>query len=407
MCRAFSLWGTNMATRKLATAPGSNVGEVLQEGENWAVDKTAGVDDDAEDFEQSPLDRVLIALETDADPAKRSRIALYRAEPAPAGKPPTWAWCIDYTAEDLEAGGLGMIRDRWGPGDYEIRVLGHKHGAKHFTRIVSSRVTLAQVPGDATVVRSAPQSDVTAVLSAIQENQRALLDALTQRPQSDPMQQFGVMLGLMTQMREAFGMNNAPQQPQKSSIAEVVDAIKEIKSVQSLIGGENEEKSDVDKLLGLAEPIMKMVGENVRGAPVPVLRAPATFVEHAAPMQNPIPRAEPQPNAQEQAPTESADQPEVSPEEEAVKNALIESLSTLVQMATEKKPIQEGADYVYEKLPDEMIEILGTSFWWTLLCAQAPQVQPYESWFKQVRDAALKMFEEGDAEEQEHADVSK
>ena len=71
---------------------------------------------------------------------------------------------------------------------------------------------------------------------------------------------------------------------------------------------------------------------------------------------------------------------------------------SLVMMAASKTDPQSGADLVYDKLPDEWIDLLELPIWWTALCEKAPAVKPYEEWFTAVRNLALGMFNEPDAD---------
>jgi hypothetical protein len=68
-------------------------------------------------------------------------------------------------------------------------------------------------------------------------------------------------------------------------------------------------------------------------------------------------------------------------------------LKSLTNMAAAGKPISEGAQFVYEKLPDDLIEIMALENWFDLLSGVAPETKAHEKWLKEVRDAALAMFE--------------
>jgi hypothetical protein len=67
-----------------------------------------------------------------------------------------------------------------------------------------------------------------------------MLQALTQRP--DPMAGIQQAVALMASMKDLMANGAAPAPAPRSSVSEIIDAIKELKSVQSLIGGESNPK---------------------------------------------------------------------------------------------------------------------------------------------------------------------
>jgi hypothetical protein len=62
-------------------------------------------------------------------------------------------------------------------------------------------------------------------------------------------------------------------------------------------------------------------------------------------------------------------------------------------MASKGKSIAEGATFVYEKLPDELVELMALDNWFDLLETVAPEVTSHKAWFQQVRDEALARFD--------------
>ena len=74
-------------------------------------------------------------------------------------------------------------------------------------------------------------------------------------------------------------------------------------------------------------------------------------------------------------------------------------LKTLTDMAVALTPVDKAADFVYDKLPDDLIEIMLLDNWFELLSGFAPAVKPHEAWLRQVRDAAMAMFEIEDEDE--------
>ncbi|NDG04026.1 MAG: hypothetical protein EB121_01540 [Alphaproteobacteria bacterium] len=120
---------------------------------------------------------------------------------------------------------------------------------------------------------------------------------------------------------------------------------------------------------------------------------PMPLVELPPSMNVPIP---PQPQPQPQP------QPETQPQgENEVFNPLVilqlkAYLRTLLKMAQENKPVETGAQFVYDKMPDEIVELMGLDTWLDLLIEVAPESKKHEAWLTQVRDKALTMFDQVD-----------
>lgn len=75
-------------------------------------------------------------------------------------------------------------------------------------------------------------------------------------------------------------------------------------------------------------------------------------------------------------------------------------LKTLTDMAVALTPVDKAADFVYDKLPDDLVEIMLLDNWFDLLAGFAPGVKPHEEWLRQVRDKAIAMFDVEDEPEE-------
>jgi hypothetical protein len=71
-------------------------------------------------------------------------------------------------------------------------------------------------------------------------------------------------------------------------------------------------------------------------------------------------------------------------------------LKTLVGYAEKKAPTSEAAQFVYEKLPDDLIEMMELPTWFELLGAVAPEVKGHQDYLTKVRNEALAMFQDDD-----------
>lgn len=341
------------------------------------------VDDyDAEpDEDQSPEDRVIELLQG-ADGEGRAQVKVYRS-----GKSGT-EYCGTYGAAEFEERNLDLIRENFGAGEYRILLYGplpsdpRRMGlrSKVVVRIAESRAPLLANP-------AAPRtSDLAEVMRVMTEQnqqfQQTIVNALQSRP--DPGAQLRETLGLMTAMREAMGLHTQPQT--KSTIGEVVDAIRELKAVSGELGGDGAKEKDTgENLVELAKPVIELVSQamNERRAPVSE-SAPLPAIEVPASIRQPNP-----------APAPS--QPEI-PDMGLKDLALVFVLQNLVKMAEKNEDIEKGAEIVYEKLPDELIELMELPHWFEVL-AQTTQrvgidIAPHQEWFTKVRDRTLAMFEE-------------
>lgn len=436
-------WLAKPASQAIVQAAAQAAAEAVAAG----VDSDDG--DETGDAEESPVERVITALSTVADPLRRTRIALYKIDPDTE----TESWCLDYKPEALERGGLGLIRDTWGPGSYILRVMGYKPGSSKFTRLACPEFTIAP---DATrpanpIAAPAASGEMSESVRAILESNRLILQALTNR--SDPMADMRNVLAMMASFREAMGLPNPNAvQPQKSTIGEIVDAIKELKDVNSLLGGadKDEPKSEMGQLLEAAKPVLEAVGAAVAKKPesvnqpvhVPILRTPRAFgdlnanVQHsqqrtsasaasevpgdsgsqsaavnvqteserAQGMQAPsVPseivavdgghsEAASQANSPESVVSDSAEQQYTADE----LKALQEFFATLMRMAASNGDPDKAAELIYEKLPEDGLKTLLQDDWWLQFSGMLPAVVQFEAWFKVVREAVVRIaIEEG------------
>lgn len=328
---------------------------------------------DHEDIEETATDRVASILRRAHD-SGGGQLRVYKIDKG------SLVWCETYTPEQFEAGDLPMLRDTFGPGDYELRLYGPHPVTSKYGVIAKTRVVIAQALKAAPDMRR--DDGLAQVLATIAEGQRAMLQALTERPaQKDPTEEMSKMLGLMAMMRQAMGIDAQP----RSQITEIVSAIRELREASEEI---NPEKEAPDSLLGALPGVLDLVkaGMNQQQPQaqqaLPMVALPPSMAE--APSPNPYPQ--PAPEAQ---PDE---------EQQAVFNPLIviqlkAYLKTLLSMAKKNAPVSQGADLVYEKMPDELVELMALDNWFDLLETVAPDVKAHQAWLTQVRDEALGRFD--------------
>ena len=335
-----------------------------------------------DEVEETPADRVVTLLQN-AKGEGRAELNVYRIVNGER------QYCAKYKPEEFEEGTFEMLRSSFGAGEYELRLYATDPRTSRFVIRSQTRVKIAENKGAAQ--SDALPSGLSQVLTTIAQGQEQMLRALVdmkQQPQKDPMEEMTKMLSMMTMMREAMGINN--QTREKSSIGEIVNAIKELKGAAAEFAPEEKEP---DSLMGMLPKVLEMVsaGQAAQAAPqayqqgyqqdgyIPPVQVPQSVQQPVQPIQ----------------PVQS--QPEGDNVNIMTMIKLKGYLKSLCDMA-QTKTVQEGADFVYEKLPDDLIEIMSLDNWFDLLSGVAPQVKPHKDWFVQVRDIAMSMFDPEDEE---------
>ncbi len=336
--------------------------------------------DEPEEYEETATDRVATMLAV-AGNSERAELKVYRVAQGQL------EYCRGFRPDEFEDGNFDMLRERFGPGVYELRLYATHPENKKFVVRSKTRVTIAADQSTSSN-RGGIDSGMAQVLATIAQGQQQMLDALVQikqAPVKDPMEEMGKMMALMAGMREAMGLN-APQGREKSSIGEIVSAIRELRGAADEIAPPKEEKED--GLMGMLPKMLEIVAAGQQAQQLPAY-APTQF----APVELPQSFATPpqMPPAPEAAPRET-------PEENEMKMMTMIKLrgylKSLVDMAKANKPIPESAEWVYDKLPDELIEIMALDNWFELLCAVGGEIKDHKEWTTKVRDAALKLFDD-------------
>ncbi len=319
------------------------------------------------EVEETPADRVMTLLQS-AKGEGRAELNVYRVVNGER------QYCSKYKPEEFEEGTFEMLRSNFGSGEYELRLYATDPRTGRFVIRSQTRVKIAE--SKTPTQSDALPSGLSQVLTTIAQGQEQMLRAIVemkQTPQKDPMEEMTKMLSMMTLMREAMGITN--QSREKSSIREIVDAVKELKGAAEEFTPKEKEE---DSLMGMLPKVLEMVSAGQTQQQVqPTFIPPVTMPQSV--------QAQPQQTQQG---------------EDVNLMTMIKLkgyLKSLCDMAKTEKSISEGANYVYENLPDDLIEIMMLENWFDLLSGVAPEVKPHEEWLKNVRNMAIDMF--GDPEE--------
>lgn len=348
---------------------------------------------------ETALDRVSRLLSEVSDD-QRASVRLYRVKDGNAHK---LEWCANYTVSEFEAGDLAMIRRDWGPGDYQIRVYGINPATGQFGIRAKDELSIAVDRNAPPPVHASQSPQLDGALKMMAEGQQKILEALMNRP--DPMQGMAQTLALVAQMRDAFGLSGAGAQAgAKSQLAEIVGAIRELREVSAEINPPPSAPDESGGLLPMAGQLMDLIKtsmanrqpENVATS-VPIIATPATLQAFPPVVSSPVAI-----ESAESAPMNQA-QPAEPSEADAI--ALLRGqLVKLVTMASVGLSPETGADFIYEQIPDEAIELMGLPNWFELLCQFEPSCKPVEKWMREAHAQAMQLLKDDETAGDESGD---
>jgi hypothetical protein len=349
-----------------------------------------------DEIEETATDRVASML-AGINGLDRAELKVYKI------KDGSLEYCQGFKPEQFEEGNFDLLRDRFGHGEFELRLYATHPQTRKFGIRSKLRVKMSEV--NKAAMNEGLPSGLSQVLGAIANGQSQMLDALVQmkqQPQKDPMEEMTKMLSMMTMMRQAMGMDG--QQRSGSSIGEIVEAIRELRSAADEVSPQREEPENMmamlPKVLDIVSAGMSKGQPQVQAQPEPEtfhpIDLPPAFAQTSQQVQaQREPQAQPAYQAQQDQPQPIQDSPQSEDQMQFGKYLfkLRAYLSALVDMATKAIPPEKTAEFVVDKLPDELLEIMELPNWFEQLAAVAPEVKNHEAYLRQVRDLALGMLE--------------
>jgi hypothetical protein len=347
-----------------------------------------------DEIEETATDRVASML-AGINGLDRAELKVYKI------KDGSLEYCQGFKPEQFEEGNFDLLRDRFGHGEFELRLYATHPQTRKFGIRSKLRVKMSEV-NKAAMTDSLP-SGIAQVLGTIANGQAQMLDALVmmkQQPQKDPMEEMTKMLSMMTMMRQAMGMDG--QQRAGSSIGEIVEAIRELRSAADEVSPQREEPETMmamlPKVLDIVSAGMSKGQSQAQQEPEafhPVELPPVFSQANQQVQAQPEPQAQPAYQAQQEQPQPIQNPPQTEDQMQFGKYLfkLKAYLSALVDMATKAIPPEKTAEFVVDKLPDELLEIMELPNWFEQLAAVAPEVKNHEAYLRQVRDLALGMLE--------------
>ena len=324
--------------------------------------------------EETAADRVAIAI-ADVTGDARAYVRIAKLE---RGK---YAWCTDYTPQQYEDGGLSMLREEWGAGEYDIRLYATNPNGLFNVRAKTSIVLVGV--RNAQQFNHAPPVDpvMKATLEAILATQQSIAQALAQKPAVDPMAQFQQFLVVMGSMRGVLGVD-AQSAPKAVSLAE---QIREAREISSLLG----DGSDSDNMMTQLAPIVDLVKTAMskdNGPNIPIITMPEGI--RVNPQSIPAQTIMPVTNS--------------APENQSPSFAY--TMKQFIHMAEiNSKPADAASflvSYLNENLQQEYVDqianLLDSDDWWTSLKEITPGIAPYETWATLARAELLLLLFDAD-----------
>jgi hypothetical protein len=320
----------------------------------------------------SPGERVMELVAGMGDDEKTT-VRLYRR----TANSNALTWCQTYSANEFLAGDLEMIRTQWGAGDYEIRVYGSQGLASRETVSIAQRVNANPLP-----VPSQQNGELATMLKALADSQQQMIAALSQRP--DPQQQMMQTIAMMREMREAMGVGAAianPQPAPKSAIESITEMAGAIQALKSISGELNPPKDvDVDNPMAMLPGIIDIVKTAMQGrqtsGELPMIEPPISLAV-ADPALNP---AQSTAELQNKVDTSEGDE-----EMQLVQMLMRNYIKQILKMIQAGKTPAEGGAFIYDKLPDAVLDALDTPDWFAQLCAFAPELAPHQQWLMEAK----------------------
>lgn len=348
----------------------------------------------------TPIDRIarMLAIASDDE---RASVRLYRVKEKNAHR---LEWCKNYSVAEFESGDLEMIRLEWGPGDYQIRLYGKMPGGGLGIR-AREEVSIAADPRATSAPLQQQNSELAVVLKTMADQQAAMLQALTHRPEPmDPVKAMMDTMALLGQMKTVLGEGSNS----KSQLTDIVAAMREMREVAAEFNPPPPPDDPTGGLLPMGMQLMDLVKTGMqRQAPESVVQAaqapqlsfppvhlPPSLARHPTPQKAPEPATAP-------VQMDLTLNPETPPVDmnqqlDALRSQL---LAPVVAMAAAAQPAQDGADFLYEKLPDELFAMLDDPQWFEMLCQLDPTLRTHAAWFAEVHRLMMIMLGEDDAED--------
>lgn len=357
-----------MATRKAPTAEETAAAFVQIPNTGGLIDPM--LDDESEEDDIASKVRAALAQV----PADSVRAKLFRRQ-AHTRK---LEWCEDYTPEEMMTNPQAVIRDTWGPGAYEIRLVGSTGTlARHQLDVAAPTINRTPVPASPSV-----SDALGGVLERMASMQERILERLStpQPPPPPAPAPMGMteLLGLLATAKSLFAQPPAP-----APADDIVTTVAKIRALKGLSEELNPQGGDPDNPMSLANNLLGVLGEafKARSAapansapalPMPGIQIPTSLEGPASDMHNLESPAQQQPDAK-------------STQEETSRLFLEGLAQGVITHAAQSRSPADCAAWLGEVLPDEFVPMLKMPNWLDMLCSAMPALAPHRGYLEQVK----------------------
>jgi hypothetical protein len=357
-----------MPTRKapqVPPQPGDDHDDTASNGSDWQLPVTMTPDEAAEESAGDQLRAVFAAA-----PGENMRVSLYRRDT----KTRALQWCEDFTPPQVESGAHELIRDSWGAGMYELRAIG-KTGIK--ARV---QIEIAQKP-QVTQTNPAPQNDQLAqVLAMLAQGQQRIMEALTQRPEPVAPPTMKEVLEQMVLMKTVLAPAPAPAvapgQSQSEMLRDMVQTMKTLREVSEDVSPKNE--ADPENPMSMLPSLIDLVKTGMQSRSQPALQTPQQIT---------VPQSIAHSGAEQTLNTEPH-----TGNDSMIAMILRGASDELIRLAASGESPENGGDFIYRSLPDDLVPMLALPNWFEIVAHHAPALAEHRAWVEQAKAHADTLF---------------
>lgn len=293
-----------------------------------------------------------------------------------------YAFCRAYQVDEFESGGdLELVRSTFGHGSYAI----HVYGAKGL--LSRTVLEIAEIPVVTNPSTAVADNNSSQLIQTILDGQRVLMEKLAAPPPVapvvDPMIQMQTMLLMMKTLKEVMATNDTAKPA--SQLSETLQLMAQLKEAARDLLPSQDGGSETS-LLGLGSQVLDLVKQSQRQgnqAIVPV-QVPVSIGNQQLPLTDTAPdikRRRPVGTTKTSIPPKQDEKtPMIKELEDLLAQALVLAATNDTQSA------EQAAELLYERLPDELLDLIHDPNWFQILSNVAPQVIAHQTWLTSVVD---------------------
>jgi hypothetical protein len=329
-----------MATRKTPTADAPDSTDTGGEWQMPTGDRPLTIAQATEQTEELAIsERIRLLLSNTA--TETVKLKLSRVDP----KTGTLGYCCNYTIEEWEADEpMDMIRANWGPGKYELHIIG-AGGSLGRPRFTIAQPFAMINPTQQPQAQQQPANNDGVIAQALQSIAQMIMQGQQQTAQliqsmAPPPRDEIKELEKLKLMKDIFSAGNPP--PQNNSLSAITEIMTAMKAMKDFSGELNPPSPvDADNPMSMIPALLDTVKSFAANRTQP---QPPQYQEAISPVI--VPQTLEQPLQQSQQP---------NPAEMILKGAT----QKIIELATNNADPKEGGQFIHDSLPDELLPYLA------------------------------------------------